>query len=162
MTIEDIKTRKEGQAFDCKSIRIDPKALAVPIVAMANADGGLLAIGISDKSRKIDGVDQKTDKLNELLRIPFDLCNPSIPVKYSCLPYMEFFCNPKIASFLKVYHYVKQYGEGIDRVCREQETNGARIPFFHTDEFILKITVPNVMANVSGARIETEHKQSLS
>ena len=31
MTIEEIKSRKEDQTFDCKSIQIDPKALAVPI-----------------------------------------------------------------------------------------------------------------------------------
>ena len=49
---------------------LDPKALAIPIVAMANADGGMLAIGISDKTRKIEGVNQHTAKLNELLRVP--------------------------------------------------------------------------------------------
>ena len=80
MTIEEIRTGKEGQTFDLKSIRIDPKALAIPIVAMANADGGVLAIGISDKTRKIEGVNQHTAKLNELLRVPFDFCNPSVPV----------------------------------------------------------------------------------
>ena len=50
MTIEEIQAHKECQTFDCKSIQIDPKALAVPIVAMANADGGVLAIGVSDKT----------------------------------------------------------------------------------------------------------------
>ena len=80
MTIEEIRTGKEGQTFDLKSIQIDPKALAIPIVAMANADGGMLAIGISDKTRRIEGVNQHTAKLNELLRVPFDFCNPSIPV----------------------------------------------------------------------------------
>ena len=83
MTIEEIRTGKEGQTFDLKSIQIDPKALAIPIVAMANADGGLLAIGISDKTRRIEGVNQYTEKLNELLRVPFDFCSPSIPVKCS-------------------------------------------------------------------------------
>ena len=86
MTIQDIQTRKEDQTFDCKSIQIDPKALAVPIVAMANADGGMLAIGVSDKTRTLEGVDQYTEKLNELLRVPFDFCNPSIPVTCSYLP----------------------------------------------------------------------------
>jgi len=80
MTIEEIRTGKEGQTFDLKSIQIDPKALAIPIVAMANADGGMLAIGISDKTRKIEGINQHTAKLNELLRVPFDFCYPSIPV----------------------------------------------------------------------------------
>ena len=86
MTIQEIITRKEDQTFDCKSIQIDPKALAVPIVAMANADGGVLAIGVSDKTRTLEGVDQNTEKLNELLRVPFDFCNPSIPVTCSYLP----------------------------------------------------------------------------
>ncbi len=86
MTIQEIITRKEDQTFDCKSIQIDPKALAVPIVAMANADGGMLAIGVSDKTRTLEGVDQYTEKLNELLRVPFDFCNPSIPVTCSYLP----------------------------------------------------------------------------
>ena len=86
MTIQEITTRKEGQTFDCKSIQIEPKALAVPIVAFANADGGVIAIGVSDKTRKIEGIDQYTEKLNELLRVPFDFCNPSVPVTCSYLP----------------------------------------------------------------------------
>jgi len=86
MTLQEITTRKEDQTFDCKSIQIDPKALAVPIVAFANADGGVIAIGVSDKTRKIEGIDQHTEKLNELLRVPFDFCNPSVPVTCSYLP----------------------------------------------------------------------------
>ena len=48
----------KGQTFDCKSIHIEPKALANTIVAMANADGGMIAVGISDKTRRIVGVNQ--------------------------------------------------------------------------------------------------------
>ena len=44
MTIKEITTRREDQTFDCKSIQIEPKALAVPIVAMANADGGVRGV----------------------------------------------------------------------------------------------------------------------
>ena len=89
MTIQELTTRKEDQTFDCKSIQIDPKSLAVPIVAFANADGGVIAIGVSDKTRKIEGVDQHAEKLNELLRVPFDFCNPSVPVTCSYLPCMD-------------------------------------------------------------------------
>ena len=38
MTIQEIQTRKEDQTFDCKSIQVEPKALAIPIVAFANTD----------------------------------------------------------------------------------------------------------------------------
>lgn len=47
--IRDIETMRfttELQTFDRKSARIDAKALAIPIVAFANADGGDIAIGI--------------------------------------------------------------------------------------------------------------------
>ena len=86
MTSEEIIARKEGQTFDCKSIQIEPKALAIPIVAMANADGGVLAIGVSDKTRRIEGVDAHEERLNDLLRVPFDFCNPSVKVRCEYLP----------------------------------------------------------------------------
>ena len=49
--------------------------------------------------------------------------------------------NPKIAQFLKAYKYVKEFGEGIDRICYELETKGCVIPSFHIDAFILKATL---------------------
>ena len=90
MTIEEILARKECQTFDCKSIQIDPKALAIPIVAMANADGGMLAIGVSDKTRRIEGIDGNEERLNELLRAPFDFCNPSVRVRCEYLPCTDY------------------------------------------------------------------------
>ena len=89
MTIEDIKDRPEGQTFDCKSVKIEPKALAVPIVAMANADGGMLAIGISDKTRRIEGINQHTAHVNELLKVPFSLCIPSVNIKPEYIPCID-------------------------------------------------------------------------
>lgn len=49
--------------------------------------------------------------------------------------------NPKIAQYLKAYKYVKEFGEGIDRICSEMETKGCAIPSFHVDAFILKATL---------------------
>ena len=69
-------------------------------------------------------------------------------VKPSNIRHTHFSRNPKIAAFLKAYHFVKEFGEGFDRICREQEANGANVPSFRTDEFILKITVPKVAENV--------------
>ncbi|MDO4194578.1 MAG: ATP-binding protein [Prevotellaceae bacterium] len=86
MTIDELIKKKEGQTFDCKSIQVEPRALAIPMVAMANADGGMLAIGISDKTRRIEGIDQYKEKVNELLRVPYDFCRPTIRVNYDYLP----------------------------------------------------------------------------
>lgn len=40
---------------------------------------------------------------------------------------------------------MKEFGEGVDRVCRELEANRSPIPTYHLDDFILKITVPKVI-----------------
>ena len=84
--LSEIISHKEDQTFDCKSIQIGPKALAITIVAFANADGGTIVIGVSDKNRKIEGVDQHTEKLNELLRVPLDFCNPTVSITSELLP----------------------------------------------------------------------------
>lgn len=39
--------------------------MEIPIIAFANADGGTVAIGISDKTRRIEGVDYDIQKLIE-------------------------------------------------------------------------------------------------
>ncbi len=80
MNIDEVLQREEGQTFDRKSINISPKALAVLAVAFANADGGTIAIGITDKNRRIEGVDFETKKLNDLLRVPYDYCVPTLQV----------------------------------------------------------------------------------
>ena len=41
---------------------------------------------------------------------------------------------------------MKEFGEGVDRVCRELEANGIPHLSFHLNDFILKITVPKVVS----------------
>lgn len=77
--IEELKTKPEGQTFDRKSAKIDAKSLAVILVAMANADGGDIAIGIEDHG-DVTGIDGMEQHVNELLRAPFDFCVPSVEV----------------------------------------------------------------------------------
>ena len=90
MTIEEVLSFEEMQIFDRKSINIEPKALAIPLVAFANADGGTIAVGISDKTRRIEGVDYEVQRYNELLRVPFDFCNPTIPVQLEKVPCVDY------------------------------------------------------------------------
>ena len=46
-----------------------------------------------------------------------------------------------IDSHIKTVANVKEFGEGIDRICCELETKGCAIPSFHVDAFILKATL---------------------
>lgn len=69
-------------------------------------------------------------------------------VKPSNIRHTHFSRNPKIAQFLKAYDFVKEFGKGVDRVCRELEANGTPHLSFHLDDFILKITIPKVASQV--------------
>lgn len=80
MTIEEVLSKNERQIFERKSIQIKPVDLSDTICAFANADGGTIAIGISDKHRRIEGVDYHAAQLNEILRTPIDFCNPTVSV----------------------------------------------------------------------------------
>lgn len=68
---------------------------------------------------------------------------PNLPglVRPDNIRHTHFSRNPKIAQYLKAYKYVKEFGEGIDRICCELETKGCAIPSFHADAFILKATL---------------------
>ena len=79
MRIEDILAMEESQTFDRKSINIAPKDFSNHVCAFANADGGIIVVGISDKTRRIEGVDHREKDVNELLRVPMDFCSPTVP-----------------------------------------------------------------------------------
>ncbi len=89
LDIDHMRFCTELQIFDRKSARIDAKALAITIIAFANADGGDIAIGLEDDGT-VTGIDSFEKNINELLRAPFDFCVPSVKVKTNfveCIDY---------------------------------------------------------------------------
>ena len=51
--------------------------------------------------------------------------------------------NPKIAEFLKAYGFVKEYGEGVDRMCKELEAVGQKKPEYYMNAFMLQTVIFN-------------------
>ena len=77
LTLEVIVSRKEGQYYDVKSAQKKPSELSDIISAYANAEGGTVVIGISDKTRRLEGVNaQGEEKINNFLNLPKDCCIP--------------------------------------------------------------------------------------
>ncbi|MCM1243064.1 MAG: putative DNA binding domain-containing protein [Roseburia sp.] len=88
MTIEEMCTTKERQLFDRKSAKIGATVIAAPMIAFANADGGLLAVGIEDNG-EITGIDDYTNNINEILRTSLDFCRPSIMIETETIACMD-------------------------------------------------------------------------
>ena len=77
LTLEYMRSESENKYFDRKSVSIKPSDLANHISAFANAEGGTLVIGISDKKGKLEGINSAGDvKINELISAPKDCCMP--------------------------------------------------------------------------------------
>ena len=62
-------------------------------------------------------------------------------VRTDNIRHTHFSRNPKIAEYLKAYDYVKEFGEGVDRMCRELSALGVKEPQYNLVAFIMKATV---------------------
>lgn len=77
LTLEYMINEDENKYFDRKSAAIKPSDLAQHISAFANAEGGTLVIGISDKARKIEGINSYgAEKINAFIAAPKTCCKP--------------------------------------------------------------------------------------
>ena len=64
----------ESQWFERKAFRVDAKKLAAAVIGMANAEGGLVAVGLSEG--RVEGVDADPRRVNRLRRAPVELIDP--------------------------------------------------------------------------------------
>jgi ATP-dependent DNA helicase RecG len=69
----------EGQWFDRKSIRIQPQHLAQTEVALANAEGGTIVVGIHDG--QVEGTDGQPQHRNELMQAAADHSEPPVRIR---------------------------------------------------------------------------------
>ena len=97
--INDLCFSNEKQILDRKAAKMSARDFAIHVVAMANADGGYLVIGVEDDGT-ITGIDDYEKKLNELLRVPFDFCVPSVEVKNKLMEVTD--CHGKANHILRM------------------------------------------------------------
>lgn len=64
-------------------------------------------------------------------------------VRADNIRFTHFSRNLKIAEFLKAYDFVKEYGEGADRMCKELEAAGQKNPEYYTNAFMLQTVIYN-------------------
>lgn len=77
LTLDYILKEDENKYFDRKSAQVKPSDIASLISAFANAEGGTIVIGISDKTRRIEGINQfGSEKINSFISAAKDYCQP--------------------------------------------------------------------------------------
>ena len=86
--IEYIKTKAENKYFDVKSSKIKASDLAPHFSAFANAEGGVIIVGVSDKKREFEGMKSLPhDKYNDIISSPKECCSPMPNYKLEILTF---------------------------------------------------------------------------
>ena len=106
LTLEKLMTTPENQNFDRKSARLAEKELARHISAMANATGGVIALGIEDDGT-VTGVDEEQE--NAFRKVPIDLLQTRPQYKVEVITTNDkrillFHVEPSINDIIKRTH----------------------------------------------------------
>ncbi len=113
--LHDLLRRPEGPCLERKSILIEPKALAVPLVAMANADGGVILLGVNDAGR-VEGIAGHEYRVNELLRVPFDFCKPTVKADFERVDCLDQNGNANQVLVMRVHQSPSVHANQADEV----------------------------------------------
>jgi ATP-dependent DNA helicase RecG len=72
---------REDQWFDRKSVRTAAKDLGKPLIAFANAEGGVIVVGLSEGV--VEGFEGRENKLNEFRQAAIDHTAPPVRAQFS-------------------------------------------------------------------------------
>lgn len=90
INIENLKEMEENKYLDFKSSRIKASDLAQHFSAFANAEGGVLILGVNDKTRELEGTNFITkDKFNDFLSSYKEYCSPMPKVEVEILEFIN-------------------------------------------------------------------------
>ena len=84
---ERLAQTQENQWFERKSIRVDQKSFAKAIIGMANAEGGTVVVGLSEK--RVEGTDSTPSQTNRLRQVPMTMAAPPLRVHFREVPVMN-------------------------------------------------------------------------
>lgn len=90
---EELLELSEDQWFERKSGRIDARDLAKVLIGFANADGGLVVLGLSNGV--VEGVESSPSTRNDLMQAGVDFCSPPVRVHHRLVDCQDAGGRPK-------------------------------------------------------------------
>ena len=101
---------------------------------------------VAHRDYSIKGTDIQIKMFDDRITVESPGVLPGI-VRLNNLRTVHFSRNPKIAEFLHQYEYVKEFGEGVDRMFKEMEDAGLPAPEYTDNAFMLNVTIRNGKIN---------------
>lgn len=102
----------------------------------------IIVNAIAHRDYSIKGTDIQIKMFDDHITVESPGKLPGI-VRLSNIRTVHFSRNPKIARFLQEYDYVKEFGEGVDRMFKEMSDAGLPAPEYTDNAFMLNATIRN-------------------
>ena len=102
----------------------------------------LIVNAITHRDYSIKGTDIQIKMFDDHLTVESPGTLPGI-VRLNNMREVHFSRNPKIAEFLHEYGYVREFGEGVDRIYSEMQQAGLPEPEYRTEVFMVCATIRN-------------------
>ena len=102
----------------------------------------LIVNAVTHRAYSITGTDIQIKMFDDHIVVESPGKLPGL-VRTDNIRFTHFSRNPKIAEFLKNYKCVKEFGEGVNRMCNELEQVGLKDPVYHTNAFMLQAVIYN-------------------
>lgn len=111
----------------------------------------LIVNAVTHRAYSITGTDIQIKMFDDHIVVESPGKLPGL-VRADNIRFTHFSRNPKIAEFLKNYKFVKEFGEGVNRMCNELEQVGLKDPVYYTNAFMLQTVIYNI--NVGKTTVE--------
>ena len=124
MDLVDILTRPEGKSLEFKRDLSSPDGVLKTLIAFANTAGGMLLVGVEDRSRNVRGVPDALDVEERIANIVSDSISPRLLPEIEILPWrrtqvLAIQIHPSAAR----PHYLKREGAESGTYLRVGSTN---------------------------------------
>ena len=109
----------------------------------------LIVNAVTHRAYSITGTDIQIKMFDDHIVVESPGKLPGL-VRADNIRFTHFSRNPKIAEFLKNYKFVKEFGEGVNRMCNELEQVGLKDSIYRTSAFMLQAVIYNSNAKKVG------------
>lgn len=124
MNVTELLRRDEGKTFEIKRDISSPTGIIKTAVSFANTAGGILLIGIEDKTKYLIGVDNPLECEERIASCLYDNIEPKITPDIEILPWRDtYLLKIEIFPGASRPHYYKKYGQDKGTYIRVGSTN---------------------------------------
>ena len=125
---------QEDQWFERKSNRIAPRELADALIGFANADGGLLVVGLHDGA--VEGASSTPGRLNSQMQANIDCCHPPVRARHRLIDCIDSRGEPNDLLVFEIVSSDGVHANSKDEVFLRVGDENRRLGFVQRQELL--------------------------